>query len=285
MSASQNSMLKTKIITKKFVKFLKLPKSDSRKRDNGRLLIIGGSQKYFGALLCAVKTASRIVDLVYILTTPENQKIINKLKLKTPSFIFVKSLPEMWSKHWGGKKREKDIDAILIGPGLGISIRAKKLVSDVLKHKINTVIDADALNVLDDGLKKLLSHRHILTPHAREFKRLFGLKAAPENAKKMAQKYSCTIVLKGPVDYIVNRHKGLWQNKTGNAGLTKGGTGDVLAGLIAAFFTANDAFTSAAAGTYINGAAGDDLYRQVRTLYNAEDLTEQIPHTFKNLIK
>src|SRR3989344_1489352 len=201
-----------KTITSSIIKNLNLPKPSSRKRDNGRLLVIAGSDKYFGALVYAIKAASRIVDLVYVLTTPDNQKLIEKMKSKTAEFMPVKSMPEMWGKHWGGKKGAKDIDCILIGPGLGLSVRSKNLVRQVLKHKIKTVIDADALNVLDKKMIGQLNQNHILTPHHREFKRLFGIPATAANAEKMMKKYRCTIVLKGPVDYVANASEGLWQN-------------------------------------------------------------------------
>jgi len=198
--------------------------------------------------------------------------MIKKLRLKTAEFM--PNTPPLF----------KDIDTILIGPGLGISSRSKNLVRKVLKSKIKALLDADALNVLDKKLTMLINHRHILTPHHREFQRLFKLKASAQNAEKMAKKYQCTIVLKGPVDYIASNKEGLWQNKTGNAGMTKGGTGDVLAGLIAGLYCKNGAFTSAAAGAYVCGRTGDELYKKVGTFYNAEDLTKQIPKTFKKIL-
>jgi len=223
-------------------------------------------------LLYAVKTASRIADLVYILTTPENREMLKKLRLKTAEFL-PNSLPSF-----------KDIDCVLVGPGLGISARSKNLTKKVLSAKIKAVLDADALNVMDEKMKELLNPNHILTPHHREFKKLFGFKATAVSAQKMAKKYKCTIVLKGPVDYIVSFDGSLRQNKTGNQGMTKGGTGDVLAGLIAGLFCTNNAFESAAAGTFICGKAGDDLYKKVGTFYNAEDLCEQVPITFSRIV-
>ena len=101
----------------------------------------------------------------------------------------------------------------------------------------------------------------------------------------MAKKYHCTIVLKGPVDVIASPNGKIALNKTGNAGMTKGGTGDVLAGLIAGLYTTNDAYPSAAAGCYVNGEAGDALYKKVGTFYNAEDLTNKIPSILHQLTK
>ena len=247
-------------------------------------------------MLFCIKTASRLVDLIYILTTKENRKLIEKLKSKTAEFIsvhYIPSYPPLTLR--GGKKRTPplnirggggvilDIDCILVGPGLGISAATKKLMAQVLVAGKKAVLDADALNVLDDKLKRLLSPLHILTPHRGEFQRLFKLPANQHNTKLMAKKYHCTIVLKGPVDVIAQPSGKIFLNKTGNAGMTKGGTGDVLAGLIAGLYATNDAFTSAAAGTYVNGAAGDDLSKKVGTFYDAEDLMNQIPSTLHHL--
>ncbi len=266
------------IITNKIIRQLSLPKPNSHKRDNGRLLIVAGlEQKYFGALLYSIITASRIADLVYLVTAPENKKLIEKLRVATAEFMPIRTLVS--------GRATKDIDAILIGPGMGATATTKKLTSIILKSGQKAVLDADALNVLDNKLKKYLSPLNILTPHHREFYRLFHITPTAENASKMAKKYRCTIILKGPADVVASPNGKIALNKTGNAGMTKGGTGDVLAGLIAAIYTTNDAFTSAAAGVYLNGAAGDDLHKKVGTFYNAEDLANQIPHTLHQLIK
>ncbi len=84
-----------KTITSSIIKKLKLPKPSSRKGENGRLLIIAGSDKYFGALVYAGIAASRIVDLVYVLTTEDNRKLIKKMKLKTAEFMPISSFPPL----------------------------------------------------------------------------------------------------------------------------------------------------------------------------------------------
>jgi NAD(P)H-hydrate epimerase len=264
-----------KVIGSDEVKKLKLPKPDSHKRENGRLLIISGSKEYFGALLYAVKTASRLVDLIYVLTTKENQRLVSRLKSRTAEFMPVENLKQIWS----------DVDAVLIGPGLGVSRKTKNLVKQVLKSGKRAVLDADALSVLDKGLLKLLGPNHILTPHRGEFRRVFKVSGNSSTVKKFAKLYNCTIILKGPVDIICTPDGRLGYNQTGNAGMTKGGTGDVLAGLVAAFYCKNDAFTSAAAGAFVNGKAGDELYKKVGPFYDAEDLVEQIPKTMWKMLK
>ncbi len=259
------------IIGKNILKSLILPKPSSHKRENGRLLIIGGSYHYFGALLYCLTTASRLVDLTYVLTTPENKKLLAKLKTQTAEFMPVDKYPH--------KQGFTDVDCILIGPGLGLSSRTKQLVRQALNSGKNLVLDADALNVLDGAMMKKLGPNCILTPHRREFKRVFNQKPSDVIAGKMSKKYHCTILLKSPVDIIATPEGKIFYNKTGNAGMTKGGTGDVLAGLIAGLFCKNSALIAAAAGAYINGQAGDDLYKKQKTFYNAEDLSLQIPKT------
>src|SRR3990167_1390005 len=244
------------------------PVKNSHKGENGQLLIIGGSRHYHGSLVFTVRMASKIVDKVHVLTTLENETVVRKLLVQTavfiPSYNLVRGM--------------QLADCILVGPGMGTEARTKKLVAGVLQSGMRAVLDADALNVLDKKLLRLLNGRHILTPHKGEFRKAFGLKPTPENAAAAARKHDCTIVLKGRVDYVATP-KGVWENRTGNEGMTKGGTGDVLAGLITAFLCRNDAFTAAAAGIYLNGAAGDDLYKKIGPYFNAEDLLEQIPKT------
>jgi NAD(P)H-hydrate epimerase len=95
------------------------------------------------------------------------------------------------------------------------------------------------------------------------------------NAKAMSKKYGCIIVLKGREDVICSKEN-CYINKTGNAGMTKGGTGDVLAGLIGGLAAKNDLLFAACAGTYLCGAAGDRLLKKRGYFYNASDLLEEI---------
>lgn len=267
-------MPKATHINSSIVKKLYLPPPGSHKGQNGRLLVIAGSKRFLGSLVYALKVASRIVDLIYVLTTKENQDIISKLKTKTAEFIPAREFGDYVDY----------VDCILIGPGMGPTRATKKLVTQALKCGKKVVLDADALNVLDKNLMKFLHPNVILTPHKREFKRVFGIDPNSTIVQIESIKYNCTIVLKGRVDVVASRRR-VGLNYTGNQGMTKGGTGDLLAGLIAAFFCKNDAYLSAAAGAFLNGKAGDDLYHKIGPYYNAEDLVEQIPKTQWNLVK
>lgn len=253
------------------VKALYQPPPKSHKGQNGKLTIIGGSRLFHGASLWALKIASRIVDMVYYSSIPENNKLANDLQSKVYDFIVV---PRKEIEDY-----IKESDAILIGPGLMREKETKTLTEKLIKKfpKKRWVIDAGSLQMMD---KDLIPKNSILLPHAREFERLFGIKASPENAFRMAKKYDCIILLKGPTDYICSPKEGKI-NTTGNEGMTKGGTGDVLAGLVAAFACKNDPFLAACTGAFVNGLAGDRLKEKVGIYYNASDLANEIPATLK----
>lgn len=258
------------------VKILHKPSKKSHKGDNGKLLIIGGSKMFHGAPLLAAKIASKIVDLVYFSSILENNELIKRMKSKLCEFITV---PRDEVVNFVNAELSRSIDTILIGPGMGISEETRTITNQLLKRFKNKrfVLDADALKVVD---KKLLNKNCIITPHREEFKRLFGLAASKKAVFKMARKYKCIIVLKGAKDYVSDGNE-LKVNTTGNVGMTKGGTGDVLAGLIAALACKNDLFLAASAGAFINGLAGDRLKKKSSYYYNASDLIDEIPKTIK----
>ncbi len=269
---SQNNLISTKEqIGLAEIKALYQPRPDSHKRDNGTLLIVGGSDWYHGAPLFAALMASKIVDLVYFCSTPENNKLIHQLKTKTAEFITVPR-PKVFTVA-------KEVDVVLVGPGLRVSATTKKLTNDLLRRNKSKkfVLDADALKVID---KKLLGPNCIVTPHSGEFKILFGLAPTKANAIKMAKKYRCVIALKTVTRDFTGVVASPIQTKiniNGNAGMTKGGTGDVLAGLIAGLAAKNNLFLAAGAGLFINGLAGDRLKTKVSYYYSATDLITEIP--------
>jgi len=151
------------------------------------------------------------------------------------------------------------------------------------------VIDAGALQMLDPND---IPENAILTPHCGEFEGLelritnyeLGIrnKTLGERAQLFAQKYNCVVLLKGAVDIVASKDKSK-EIKGGNAGMTKGGTGDVLAGLVAGLYCKNDTWISAVAASYINKKAGEDLYKKMGYWYNASDLADQIPKTMKKI--
>jgi hydroxyethylthiazole kinase-like uncharacterized protein yjeF len=253
------------------IKALYRPPERSHKGQNGKLILIGGSKLFHGASLWALKIASRIVDMVFYSSIPENHQLTRNLKAKIYDFICV---PRKEVTNY-----IKESDAILIGPGLTREKETKVLTERLVKKfpKKQWVIDAGSLQMMG---KNLIPQRAILMPHQGEFEKLFGLEATKRNAIKMAKEHRCIVLLKGEVDYICSPTE-YKENRTGNEGMTKGGTGDVLAGLTAALACKNEPFEAACAAAFVNGLAGDRLKERVGVYYNASDLADEIPSTLK----
>ena len=259
------------------LKKLYKPSKDSHKGQNGKLTIIGGSKLFHGASLWALKAASRIVDMVFYSSVPENNKLTEYLKGNVYDFIAV------------SREDVEDYilqsDAILLGPGLpretgrhedeeATSGLTKRLLKKFPEKK--WVIDAGSLTEMDPSWLNELKERAILTPHQGEFTKLFNLPATEENCLKSSAEFNCIILLKGAEDVVCDGKQCI-KVKGGNEGMTKGGTGDVLSGLVAALYCKNDPFLSALAGSFINKKAGDNLYKKVGSYFNASDLCDEIP--------
>lgn len=297
------------------IKRLYLPSKSSHKGQNGKLMIIGGSHLFHGASLWALKVASRIVDMVFYASTPENNTLTEKLKSELYDFI---AIPRSEIENY-----VEEADTVLLGPGL---VRTQKKVSSIMYHVSSIkdileiqdegeqtyyltkylldkyrnkkwVIDAGSLQMMEPEWLKWLNGNAIITPHRKEFETLFGhvilsetknpidylAKPQDDNVNKMAKEFNCVILLKGQTD-IVCAPEECTEIEGGNAGMTKGGTGDVLAGLVAALFCKNDLFLAAVAGSYINKKAGDELYKRVGSYFNASDLADEIPKVMNQLI-
>ncbi len=262
-----------KEITKEVVKDLYLPKENTHKGENGKVLVIGGSKEYFGAPILVGMAALKIVDWTSVLSVEE---VINKI-------YHPEIIPYSVSGDYISKKHMKYVlnvaekhDVVVIGNGLGANSITYKFINEFLsKYKGKVVIDADALKVLD--IEKFIPNSNIImTPNANEYKYL------ENHIKKLLDK-GVVIVVKGKEDIVLHKEK-IRINRTGNAGMTKGGTGDVLSGIIGALFTRNDAFLSACAGAYINGYIGDMLYKEKGYYYTPLDIIEKLPYALKELI-
>lgn len=292
----------------KYLKKIYIPNSESHKGQNGKLLIIGGSHLFHSASLWSLKVASRIVDLVHYSSVKENNKIVQDLKEEFRDGIVV-SRSEI-------ENYINEDDCILIGPGM-VRSEAAVISSRFNRDQISNL--SDIVNIQDEGMQtyfltkyllKKYPHKKwvidagalqmmdpdwiprgaILTPHHKEFD---GLESKIKNhksegkiedrVKQIAQQFSCTVILKGKEDIVADTVR-TEIIEGGNAGMTKGGTGDVLAGLISALYCRNDAFTSAAAASYINKCAGEDLFKKLGLWFNASDLADQIPQTMKKLL-
>lgn len=186
----------------------------------------------------------------------------------------------------------KNTDVLIIGPGLGENKSTYALIRKIVSRtSIPMVIDADALNALNNYLPILKSHKGevILTPHQMEMSRLFSIdldsikKNRKSVAKKYAKYYNSTIILKGHNSVVTDGIKHLYINKTGNPGMATAGSGDVLSGITGAFLAQGlNSFKAAKYATYIHGLAGDIAAKDKTQMgLIASDIIQHIPDALK----
>ena len=269
-------------------KFIPARKANSRKGENGTVLVVGGSYIYHGAPILSSLAALRAgTDLVYTSVPKINAQSTRAI---SPNLIVI---PLVDQKLTRGAVRKllgaipKNLDSATIGMGLAIAEKTSLniLVESLIKNDVRVSLDASAL--VSDILPVISNKNAVVTPHAGEFKRLFGI-SPPENQKqristveKLARKHSITILLKGQTD-VVSDGKTTYLNPKKIPAMTVGGTGDVLSGLVAGILSKNrNALESAAAATYINGLAGKLVQKKLGLHMTPMDLIDAIPQVMK----
>jgi hydroxyethylthiazole kinase-like uncharacterized protein yjeF len=265
--------------------------SEAHKGDFGRLLVVGGSETFSGAPVLVALAALRTgVDLTYIATP---QKTAYAISSMSPNLITVKLEGEhLNSRNNAVIKRYLEVSTgAVIGPGLGLHKETKDAVNEIIAlieaAKIPLLLDADGLKAFAESKRKV-STSLVLTPHAGEYKILTGeapstnLKKRAEEVQMTAQNLGATILLKGNVDIISDGER-VKLNFTGNPGMTVGGTGDVLSGIVGAFLAQKAApFEAAVAGAFINGAAGDFVKSEKGYHMVPTDVIDWIPRVMDN---
>jgi NAD(P)H-hydrate epimerase len=273
-----------------------LPKrrKEAHKGDYGRLLVVGGGSRYVGAPALVGLAALRSgVDLAIIAAPERAAWTINSF---SPDLITIKlpcrdlepsALPEL-------RNELKLSNAVVIGPGLGTLAKTHDAVIELARMlreehpSLPALFDAD-------GLKALASERSlpkgmpwVLTPHAKEFERLTGtdlpsdVNGRAHQVKAAAEELGCTILLKAWIDVIASPGGEVRLNRTGNPGMTVGGTGDVLAGIVGAFLAQGvEPFRAAVAGAWTCGRAGDFCLKERGYYFVASDLLEKLPKILK----
>ena len=246
---------------------VRLPKRarESSKRDYGRLLILAGSRGYTGAPSFASRAAVRggaglvwlgVPESIYAVTAVKNDEAMPfSLPCDAQGRLTAEALPEV-------EARLERMSCLAIGPGLGRSAGVTEFVQGALAaSRVPTVVDADALWALSRDMSSLedAACPLVLTPHEGEFAMLGGLLDGDRvaSARRFASRWGCTLVLKGSGSVVAFPDGECYVNQTGNPGMARGGSGDVLTGLMAAMLCQLPFRDAVRAAVYLHGLAGD----------------------------
>ena len=279
------------IIDEAYIKELIIPRnSSSHKGENGTIGIIGGSRLYHGApLLSALGALRSGSDLAYLFV-PE--VIANPIRAAAPDII-VYPLPD--SKFTMGVSNKilnfrKEINTFVIGPGI---VNQKmngliNLVSKLQNKNVNMILDAGAIN--SELINNISGKNITITAHLVEFTRLIEKKIDNEESIKneivnYAKDKQITLILKGKTDFITDGEQ-IFLNKSGNASMTKGGTGDILSGIIASQVAAGHTSLDASIiGTYIMGKTGEISFEKWGFQYMASEFLIELAKYIKQFNK
>ena len=265
----------------------KKPRSPSaHKGDFGRLLVVGGSEVFSGAPTLVSLGALRTgVDIVYLAAPSKTAYAISSI---SPDLITVK----LDGSHLKPSNVEtlkaylNVVDAVAMGPGLGLNPETvdfvELCVEEIEKAGKPLLLDADGLKAFAK-FKKPLRVPLVLTPHAGEFTILTG-EILPENqeerilmVQKTARTLNAVLLVKSKVDIVCDDER-IKLNFTGNPGMTVGGTGDVLSGIVSGLMAQKiEPFEAAVAGAFVNGAAGDFVANELGFHMVATDIIDWIP--------
>jgi len=287
---NENSVIE---VTKSILKDIyKSRPADVKKYDFGLLLVIGGSEFYSGSPALSSLAAFRAgVDMVRVVAPKRAADIIASFSPDLAAYplegkYFDKEdLATVISMTESAKAVAHDKAAVVIGGGMGRSAEVQEAILEYLSEiSLPVVIDADAIHALGKKPEIISGKNFLITPHSYEFFVLTGkeIYQLPEEEKiKMVQaeakRLQTTILLKGKTD-IISDGKEVALNKTGSPFMTKGGTGDSLAGICGALLARGiEPFVTAQAAAYINGKAGEIVAQKKKEGLLATDIIEAIP--------
>lgn len=251
----------------------------------GHLLLLAGSRGFAGAAVLAARGALRCGAGLVSLAVPG--EIVPLVAPQVPEAMVHErtSLEGLLERA----------TAVVLGPGLGMSPEAKRLLRDLLgKIELPVVIDADGLNILaQEGLELVAKRKVVLTPHPGEMARLSGLSLADiqadrvEVARSFAKKWGLVLVLKGARTVVAGPDGTIFVNPTGNPGMATGGTGDVLAGMIGSLLAQGLGLIEAsAAAVFLHGLAGDLGIIDLGTAgLVAGDVVDYLPAAWQKVLK
>jgi NAD(P)H-hydrate epimerase len=283
---------------------------DSSGEDNGQVMIIGGSRLFHGAPILAIKAASRLADMVFFGSPEvELEKITAKAALSSfiwvpweeielyieksdavligPGFMRFSSEdlnPKSQISNHNQISNSNDSNRVFDNDGTLTKSVTKYLLQKFPEKR--WVIDGGSLQVMEEAW---IPENSILTPNNKELEILFEItnhksqipiKSQIQNSKLQtielkAKEHHCVIVVKGPVGYVTDGET-TYEIDGGNAGLTKGGTGDVLAGVTVGLLAKNPALLAAAAASYAVKKTAEKLFETVGHNFNADDVSERV---------
>ena len=257
------------------------------KNDNGRALLVAGAYRMAGAAAMAAGACVRSGAGILTVHTP--QLCTNVIQTLVPEAIVSEDMHEQIFTH---VPELSHFDALGVGPGLGTAELTAAAFEQLLSAWGRPVVaDADALNLIaaDKELLKFLPEGSILTPHAAELERIIGRCADSyerlRKAADLAGEFGIYVVVKGAYTVTVTPQHKFYVNSTGNQGMAKGGSGDVLTGVILALLARGVKPEDAAlTGVYVHGLAGDLAAKEKGVIgMNARDIIDKLPEAWMKI--
>ncbi|HYH28184.1 MAG TPA: NAD(P)H-hydrate dehydratase [Actinomycetota bacterium] len=242
---------------------------EDHKRRSGVVLVVGGSRGMTGAPALVARGAFRAGAGLVRVASPVGALPAIQAGLREATFTALEEEGGAVAEHAVGSLELSGVGAIALGPGLSTAAAAPRFVRRLVQaSEVPTVVDADALNAFAGAMGDLAARKSeaVLTPHTGELARLFGV--GPEEiledrigfARKAAAEARAVVLLKGPRTLVVSPDGEVRVNPTGSPALATGGTGDVLAGMVAAYLARGSLpLEAATAAAYVHGAAGEML--------------------------
>jgi len=259
-----------------------VPRATSHKGQNGRVLVIAGGPYTGAPALVGYGALGVGADLIHVATPALAASVVASY---SPMFIVHPLVGHRLLRE--DTRQIVDLasraDAIAIGPGLGDAEGTLDAVKEIVRSvSLPLVVDADAVRAVASDPKCLVGKRAVITPHSREFQTLTGkvLPEAPEErveiVREAAKAFGATILLKGHVDIVTNGTRVKF-NYTGNPGMTVGGTGDVLCGVVTGLMSKGmSPFDAARLGAFANGYAGDLAFKVKSYGLTSVDVAENL---------
>ncbi len=247
---------------------------DTNKGTFGKVLSVCGSRRYAGAAVLAANGAVRIGAGLVTAAFPDAAYPAVAAKLTEPVLLPLPCCSDGFFSRAAIDPLQKEAitaSVLLIGCGLGQTMGTASLINELLPETDGPIVlDADGINLISRNIHELesIGSRAVLTPHPGEFARLLGV-SIPEVqanrlalAKEFAQKFNTVLVLKGAATVVASPER-VYVNHTGNPGMARGGSGDLLAGMIAGLIAQGlNRFDAAVTGVFLHGTVGDRAARK-----------------------